>query len=159
MSEPNDQKEREGKPKVSKKPLQGVKSSLKDHSSNASSNNSKQHAEDGSKHSRSRQAPKLSIFDHLPSRGVDRSPRLRSDDSIHPAIVKLGALYQTGMIQDDDDRAYALLVAFHNVIMDYTTPPNKNLSWDLDKHVKVQVSSNNLRINCQVNICIVSASS
>ena len=32
-----------------------------------------------------------------------------------------------------------LLLTFLDIIKDYKTPPNKNLSWDLDKHIRTQV--------------------
>ena len=58
---------------------------------------------------------------------------------MHPAIIKLGHLYRKGLVYSDDDRVVALLVAFMKVIGDYKTPPNKTLSWDLDKHIRTQV--------------------
>lgn len=44
-------------------------------------------------------------------------------------------------MQSDDDRVVTLLLTFLDVIRDYKTPPNKNLSWDLDKHIRTQVSN------------------
>lgn len=43
-------------------------------------------------------------------------------------------------MQSDDDRVITLLLTFLDVIKDYKTPPNKNLSWDLDKHIRTQVT-------------------
>jgi hypothetical protein len=43
-------------------------------------------------------------------------------------------------VQSDDDRVMTLLLTFLDVIKDYKTPPNKNLSWDLDKHIRTQVT-------------------
>lgn len=133
MSDVAEHKEREPRQQKQQKKQKQLQQSQQ-------SKDGKQSSDEISKQPRQRAKPKLALFDHLPSKSLDRKPCIQSDSSIHPAIVKLGSLYQTGVIQDDDDRAYALLVAFHNVIVDYTTPPNKSLSWDLDKHVKAQVS-------------------
>jgi translation initiation factor eIF-2B subunit delta len=88
----------------------------------------------------SSQPNRVGFFDHLPQKFSNTtSDTFESDDSIHPAIIKLGGLYKVGIIYDDDDRACALLMAFCNVIQDYTTPPKKSLSWELDRHIKAQV--------------------
>ena len=63
----------------------------------------------------------------------------KGDRNIHPATIKLGLLYRQGLVQEDDDRVAALIAAFCNIIRDYTAPPNKQLSWDLDKHIRNQV--------------------
>ena len=82
----------------------------------------------------------LALFDHLPRKQViQNSDLLDSDRSLHPATIKIGLLYRQGLIREDDDRTAALLAAFCNIIEDYKTPPNKNLSWDLDKHIRIQV--------------------
>ena len=86
-------------------------------------------------------ASRLAVFDHLPRKKALDTESIDSDRSLHPAIVKLGALYRSGAVQDDDDRVCALFVAFCNVVKDYKTPPKKNLSWDLDKHVRLQVKT------------------
>ena len=140
-------KEREREPRPPKQQQQKKQKKQKDQSKDSSGGSSGKQgnttSDESSKQPRQHQraTPKLALFDHLPSKSVERAPSIQnqSDSHIHPAIVKLGGLYKTGSIQDDDDRAYALLVAFHNVIVDYTTPPNKSLTWDLDKHVKMQV--------------------
>lgn len=66
---------------------------------------------------------------------------LASDRSIqlHPATLKLGSLYNKGLIQADDDRVAALFSLFHSLISDYKTPPNKILREDLDKYISKQV--------------------
>jgi len=68
------------------------------------------------------------------SLGSDRTIQL------HPATLKLGALYNKGLIQADDDRVAALFSLFHNLVNDYKTPPNKILREDLDKYVSKQVN-------------------
>jgi hypothetical protein len=88
----------------------------------------------------SNQSNRVAFFDHLPQKFSNNiSDSIASDGTIHPAIIKLGGLYKSGIIYDDDDRACSLLVTFCNVIEDYTAPPNKNISWDLDRHIKAQV--------------------
>ena len=83
---------------------------------------------------------RLKLFDHLPKKSNPQNQlMIESDRNLHPATVKLGELFRTGAIIDDDDRAVSLLGAFCNIIEDYKTPPNKSLSWDLDKHIKQQV--------------------
>ena len=54
-------------------------------------------------------------------------------------FYSLGLLYKQGLVHSDDDRVVTLLGTFLNVIKDYKTPPNKNLSWDLDRHIRTQV--------------------
>ncbi|CAM9219686.1 unnamed protein product, partial [Ectocarpus fasciculatus] len=88
---------------------------------------------------RQRGASRLAVFDHLPRKKQFDLETVESDRLLHPAIVKLGILYRSGAVYDDDDRVCALYSAFCNVVEDYKTPPNKNLSWDLDKHVRLQV--------------------
>lgn len=84
---------------------------------------------------------RLSLFDHLPRRqlNVKNSDSVESDRNLHPATIKLGALYSKGTIQSDDDRVTALVAVFCNIISDYKTPPKKALREDLDKHVRAQV--------------------
>jgi translation initiation factor eIF-2B subunit delta len=58
---------------------------------------------------------------------------------VNSATIKLGTLFKTGLIRDDDDRVTALIATFCRVIEDYSTPPNTSLSWNLDKVIKAQV--------------------
>lgn len=87
----------------------------------------------------SKGASRLAVFDHLPRKKPLDMETIESDRQLHPAIVRLGVLYSSGAIYDDDDRVCALYSAFYDVVEDYKTPPNKNLSWDLDKHIRLQV--------------------
>ena len=83
---------------------------------------------------------KLTFFDHLPvTKNIDFVSSVDGDKSLHPSILQLGSMYRFGLIREDDDRVTALLTAFCHVINDYKTPPNKSLSWDLDKYIRVQV--------------------
>lgn len=84
----------------------------------------------------------LNLFDHLPKKSLlagNIKLSIEKDVAIHPATTKLGCMYRTGIIRDDDDRVAALVAAFCKVIEDYTTPPNQSLNRDLDKHIKAQV--------------------
>ena len=86
------------------------------------------------------QPPRLALFDHLPRhRHVPKDTSIEGYPGVHPAILKLGELFLSEVIHDDDDRAQALLLAFCNVLEDYKTPAHTSLSWDLDKYVKLQV--------------------
>ena len=81
----------------------------------------------------------LKLFDHLVRKSAVIEPKIEAENGLHPAITKLGCLYQSGLVYFDDDRVAALIGVFCQVVEDYTTPPNKSLCWDLDKHIKVQV--------------------
>ena len=88
-----------------------------------------------------RHIQRLALFDHLPRK--QPTPSVEEIDgcsSLHSSTIKLGLLYKKGIIREDDDRAAALISLFCNIIEDYKTPPNKSLSWDLDKHIRAQVS-------------------
>jgi translation initiation factor eIF-2B subunit delta len=99
-------------------------------------------ARQGSGATRTPRPPRLALFDHLSKpRAIPKSTTIEAPASIHPAIIKLGELFLAETIYDDDDRAQALLIAFCNVVEDYKTPPHTSLSWDLDKHIKLQVFS------------------
>jgi hypothetical protein len=83
---------------------------------------------------------RLTLFDHLPNKQPLRNPDLVEGDRIlHPATLKLGALYSQGIIQTDDDRVTSMVAVFCNIIKDYKTPPKKVLREDLDKHISKQV--------------------
>lgn len=60
--------------------------------------------------------------------------------SIHPAIVRLGVQYAEGVICGSNARCLAMLAAFKQVIADYTTPPHKELSRDLEAKIKPYIS-------------------
>jgi translation initiation factor eIF-2B subunit delta len=84
---------------------------------------------------------RLALFDHLPRRQVQNKniDSVEGDRVLHPATIKLGALYHKGTIQADDDRVTALIAAFSNIIQDYKTPPKKVLREDLDRYISKQV--------------------
>lgn len=87
----------------------------------------------------------LSLFDDLPRMKTNINFNSIEGDGggihklLHPTTLKLGLLYRNGQIKEDDDRVLSLLQCFINIISDYSTPSNKNLSWDLDKHIRAQV--------------------
>ena len=83
---------------------------------------------------------RLALFDHLPTqKTISNHNDIDPDRTLHLGIVKLGEMYRTGLLREDDDRVAALVAVFCAVIQDYVTPPNKSLSWDLDKHLRQQV--------------------
>lgn len=89
---------------------------------------------------------RLALFDHLPRKAASNASELiEGDRSLHPATLKIGLMFSRGIIREDDDRVAALLATFCTIIEEYKTPTNKSLSWDLDKHIKAQVS-------CKANI-------
>jgi translation initiation factor eIF-2B subunit delta len=87
------------------------------------------------------------LFSHLPQYEAEGSLSRNvgfSKNEIHPAILKLGLKYEARLICGANARCVAMLIAFKEVINDYSTPPNKMLSWDLDKRLKplIQVRPN-----------------
>lgn len=82
---------------------------------------------------------KVSLFSHLPQ--YSRKNTLTQDMSIpssviHPAMVRLGLQYSQGLVSGSNARCIALLGALQQVIQDYTTPPNEELSRDLVNRLK-----------------------
>ncbi|XP_072298145.1 translation initiation factor eIF2B subunit delta isoform X2 [Eucyclogobius newberryi] len=92
---------------------------------------------------RSDYAYKVSLFSHLHqySRKAPLTQQLSIPSTvIHPAIVRLGLQYSQGIIAGSNARSVALLHAFKQVIRDYTTPPNEELSRDLVNKLKPYIS-------------------
>ncbi|XP_042360037.1 translation initiation factor eIF-2B subunit delta [Plectropomus leopardus] len=86
---------------------------------------------------------KVSLFSHLHqySRKAPLTQQLSIPSSvIHPAIVRLGLQYSQGIVAGSNARSVALLHAFKQVIRDYTTPPNEELSRDLVNKLKPYIS-------------------
>nr|XP_020472982.1 translation initiation factor eIF-2B subunit delta isoform X2 [Monopterus albus] len=86
---------------------------------------------------------KVSLFSHLYqySRKAPLTQQLSIPSTvIHPAIVRLGLQYSQGIVAGSNARAVALLHAFKQVIRDYTTPPNEELSRDLVNKLKPYIS-------------------
>ncbi|XP_054424595.1 translation initiation factor eIF2B subunit delta isoform X2 [Pteronotus mesoamericanus] len=82
---------------------------------------------------------KVSLFSHLPqySRQNSLTQCMSIPSSvIHPAMVRLGLQYSQGLISGSNARCIALLRALQQVIQDYTTPPNEELSRDLVNKLK-----------------------
>ncbi|XP_043963329.1 translation initiation factor eIF-2B subunit delta isoform X3 [Gambusia affinis] len=86
---------------------------------------------------------KVSLFSHLHqySRKAPLTQQLSIPSTvIHPAIVRLGLQYSQGIVAGSNARSIALLHAFKQVIRDYTTPPNEELSRDLVNRLKPYIS-------------------
>ncbi|KAK2138519.1 hypothetical protein NP493_7581g00002 [Ridgeia piscesae] len=86
---------------------------------------------------------KVSLFSHLHQceREVSLTQSIPfSSGKIHPAIMKLGLQYAEGVICGSNARCVALLGALKQVISDYVTPPQKELSRDLDAKIKPYIS-------------------
>ncbi|MGH0151747.1 UNVERIFIED_CONTAM: hypothetical protein FKN15_001674 [Acipenser sinensis] len=60
--------------------------------------------------------------------------------AIHPSIVRLGLQYSQGIFAGSNSRCIALLHAFKQVIRDYSTPRNEELSRDLVNKLKPYIS-------------------
>ena len=67
---------------------------------------------------------------------IDFFTRFSNVSSIHPAILRLGLQYAEGTICGSNSRCVALLAAMKQVISDYVTPPQKELSRDLEAKIK-----------------------
>ncbi|KAJ8372177.1 hypothetical protein AAFF_G00293940 [Aldrovandia affinis] len=86
---------------------------------------------------------KVSLFSHLHQ--YSRKAPLTQHISIpsmviHPSIVRLGLQYSQGIVAGSNSRSIALLHAFKQVIRDYSTPPNEELSRDLVNKLKPYIS-------------------
>lgn len=55
---------------------------------------------------------------------------------IHPAIIQLGLQYAEGLITGSNARCAALISAVCRLISEYVTPPQKELSRDLESKLK-----------------------
>ncbi|KAG7262595.1 hypothetical protein CRUP_016809, partial [Coryphaenoides rupestris] len=86
---------------------------------------------------------KVSLFSHLHqySRKAPLTQQLSIPSTvIHPVIVRLGLQYSQGIVAGSNARSVALLHAFKQVITDYVTPPNEELSRDLVNKLKPYIS-------------------
>lgn len=87
---------------------------------------------------------KVRLFNHLHQyereSSLTKSLKFSTGCSIHPAIVKLGVQYAEGIITGSNARCLAMLAAFKQVIADYTTPPQKEMSRDLESRIKPYIS-------------------
>ncbi|XP_031437240.1 translation initiation factor eIF-2B subunit delta isoform X2 [Clupea harengus] len=86
---------------------------------------------------------KVSLFSHLHqySRNAPLTQQISIPSTvIHPSIVQLGLQYSQGIVAGSNARSVALLHSFKQVIQDYTTPPNEELSRDLVNKLKPYIS-------------------
>ncbi|XP_055568937.1 translation initiation factor eIF-2B subunit delta isoform X2 [Falco biarmicus] len=86
---------------------------------------------------------KVNLFSHLHQ--YSRKKPLTQQMSIpstviHPAVVRLGLQYSQGIINGSNARCIALLEVFKQLIRDYSTPPNEELSRDLVAKLKPHIS-------------------
>ncbi|OWF51685.1 translation initiation factor eIF-2B subunit delta-like [Mizuhopecten yessoensis] len=87
---------------------------------------------------------KVRLFNHLHQyerqSSLTNSLKFSTSSSIHPAIVKLGVQYAEGIITGSNARCLAMLAAFKQVVTDYVTPQQKELSRDLEARIKPYIS-------------------
>lgn len=87
---------------------------------------------------------KVKQFNHLHQYEKDldltKSIRFISNGNIHPAVIKLGLQYADGIILGSNARCIAFLAAIKQVIMNYTTPENKELSRDLEVKLRPNIT-------------------
>ncbi|OQV20116.1 Translation initiation factor eIF-2B subunit delta [Hypsibius exemplaris] len=85
----------------------------------------------------------LGIFSHLPvpERGLNLAKTLSfSSSAIHPAILKLGVQYSSGIISGSNSRCIALIHTMKQVVVDYETPRDKVLCRDLESRIKPYIN-------------------
>uniref|UniRef100_A0A8C8SNX4 Translation initiation factor eIF2B subunit delta n=1 Tax=Pelusios castaneus TaxID=367368 RepID=A0A8C8SNX4_9SAUR len=86
---------------------------------------------------------KVNLFSHLPqySRKMPLTQQMSIPSTvIHPAVLQLGLQYSQGILNGSNARCLALLQVFKQVIRDYSTPPNEELSRDLVSRLKPYIS-------------------
>ncbi|NWI17236.1 EI2BD factor, partial [Crypturellus soui] len=86
---------------------------------------------------------KVNLFSHLHqySRNRPLTQQMSIPSTvIHPAVVRLGLQYSQGIINGSNARCIALLEVFKQLIRDYSTPPNEELSRDLVARLKPHIS-------------------
>ena len=78
------------------------------------------------------------FFSHL-----DQKKRIASDHipkDIHPTVFTLALRYSSGEISGSNARCHAMLLAFKDVIRDYTTPQGTTLARNLSTYLSQQIS-------------------
>lgn len=60
--------------------------------------------------------------------------------NIHPAIIKLGLQYADGIVLGSNARCIAFLAAIKQVILNYSTPEDKDLSRDLEVKLRPNIT-------------------
>ncbi|KAK9067490.1 hypothetical protein SSX86_014820 [Deinandra increscens subsp. villosa] len=88
---------------------------------------------------------RVELFRHLPQyEHGTKLPHLETNffslNSVHPAVYKVGLRYLTGDISGGNARCIAMLQAFQESIMDYSTPPGKALDRDLPAKINSYIS-------------------
>lgn len=80
------------------------------------------------------QQHRVKLFSHL---YTDISPdNLLSSNTIHPAIVRLGVQYSSGIVKGCNARGLAFMSAIKEVIAEYETPSQKEFSRSLEDVIK-----------------------
>ncbi|PWA62070.1 nagB/RpiA/CoA transferase-like superfamily protein [Artemisia annua] len=88
---------------------------------------------------------RVELFRHLPqyehgTRLPDLEKKFFRLNSVHPAVYKVGLRYLGGDISGGNARCIAMLQAFQESIMEYSTPPEKALNRDLTARINSYVS-------------------
>ncbi|XP_076933378.1 uncharacterized protein LOC143599271 [Bidens hawaiensis] len=88
---------------------------------------------------------RVELFRHLPQyEHKTKLPHLEMNffdlNSVHPAVYKVGLRYLAGDISGGNARCIAMLQAFQESIMDYSTPPEKAINRDLTAKINSYVS-------------------
>ncbi|XP_072956624.1 uncharacterized protein [Typha angustifolia] len=88
---------------------------------------------------------RVELFRHLPqyvhgTQLPDLESKFFQLDSIHPSVYKVGLQYLSGDISGGNARCIAMLLAFRDAIIDYSTPPEKILVRDLTAKISSYVS-------------------
>lgn len=75
------------------------------------------------------------LFSHLhqydSATSLTRNVFFSNENTVHPAIMRLGLKMSEGTVSGSTSRCIAMLNAFKTVIQDYTTPKGKDMARDL----------------------------
>ena len=81
------------------------------------------------------------LFAHLPQyeKESSLSAAAVAKGTIHPAVLRLGLHFAEGLVSGTNARVVGMLRAFQQVIRDFTPPPAKAFSRELDGMLKTQI--------------------
>jgi len=81
------------------------------------------------------------LFHHLPQyeREESLSVAAVAKGNVHPAVLRLGLQMAEGIVHGSNSRVVEMLRAFQIVVSDFTCPPSKVLSRELEIHLSKQI--------------------
>lgn len=125
----------ESKPKQAATPT-GPKTAAPSNDADAKKSSGKHHS---SRRSPTKAAPlhRVKLFNHLyADKTVSPTDALNSS-TMHPAIVRLGTQYASGIVKGSNARCLAFMNAMKLMISEYETPSQKDFTRGLDEYIDV----------------------